>query len=382
MNFLWPRLLLLLGVIPILIGFYIWMLRRRRRFAVRFSSLSLVRQAMPQQSRWRRHIPFGLFLLALVSLVVALSRPYSVVALPTNQTTVILTMDVSRSMCSTDIQPTRLDAAKAAALGFIQRQKATTEIGVVAFSSFAELVQAPTLDPELQQSAIESLTIGRRTAIGSAILKSLDAISEIDPNVAPSVDSNTQKSEPAPVPKGVYAPDIIVLLTDGVSNTGVDPIEAAQQAVDRGVRIYTIGFGTADGSGFPACPQQYMGNEPFSGGYQGDPQFRGGGGYGGNGGFSGGGFGGGGYGGGGFGGGSGGFRRGIDEATLKKIAAMTGGAYYPAASAGELNSVFKALPTYLISRHEITEVSFTFVAIGALLAALAVGLSLYWHPLV
>ena len=376
MNFLWPRLLLLLVGIPILIAFYIWMLRRRRRFAVRFSSLSLVRQAMPQQSRWRRHIPFGLFLLALVSLVVALSRPYSVVALPTNQTTVILTMDVSRSMCSTDISPTRLDAAKAAALGFIQRQKATTEIGVVAFSSFAELVQAPTLDPEMQQSAIESLTIGRRTAIGSAILKSLDAIAEIDPNVAPSVDSNTQKTGPNPVPKGVYAPDIIVLLTDGVSNTGVDPIDAAQQAVDRGVRIYTIGFGTADGSGFPACPQQYMGNEPFGGGYQGDPQFRGNGGFGGGGG--GGGFGGG-FGG---GGGGGGFRRGIDEATLKKISAMTGGDYYPAASASELNSVFKALPTYLISRHEITEVSFTFVAIGALLAALAVGLSLYWHPLV
>ena len=216
MNFLWPKDLYFLGAIPILIALYIWMLRRRRRFAVRYSSLALVRAVVQHRSAWRRHIPFVLFLLALTSLVVALSRPYSVIIIPTNQTTVILTIDVSRSMCSTDILPSRIKAAENAALSFVQRQKATTQIGLVVFSGFAEVVQPPTTDPELLQTAIESLMTGRRTAIGSGILKSLDAISEVDPNVAPSVtDTSTQGPKPTPVPQGVYVPDIIILLTDG-----------------------------------------------------------------------------------------------------------------------------------------------------------------------
>ncbi len=367
MDFLWPRLLLLAGIIPLLLGVYIWMLRRRRRFTVRYSSLALVRQAVTRQSQWRRHVPFALFLAAIASLVVALGRPISVVALPTNQTSIVMAIDVSRSMCSTDVQPSRIQAAEKAALSFIKRQKASTQIGVVAFSTFAELIQAPTTDPELLQSAIESLAVGRRTAIGSGILKSLDAIHEIDPSVAASIPENSTAPQPTPVPKGAYAPDIIVLLTDGASNTGIDPLDAAQQAADRGVRVYTIGFGTPGGSEFPECPSQFAGSEPsFGGGFGGG----GGGGY----------YGGGGYGGGGYGGG-GGFRRGIDEETLKKIAAITGGSYYPAASAGELNSVFNSLPTYLITRHETREVSALFTAAGALLAALALALAMLWHPL-
>src|SRR5512136_282283 len=114
MALLWPGFLLLLGLIPLLIAVYIWMLRRRRRFTVRYSSLALVREALPQQSRWRRHVPFALFLMALSSLIIALSRPVTVIRVPTGQVTVILTIDVSRSMCSTDIQPSRIEAAEAA----------------------------------------------------------------------------------------------------------------------------------------------------------------------------------------------------------------------------------------------------------------------------
>jgi Ca-activated chloride channel homolog len=362
MTFLWPGFLFLLGAIPILIVLYIWMLRRRHRFAVRYSSLSLVRQALSAQSRWRRHLPFAFFSLALASLGIALSRPVSYVSIPTAQTTIILSLDVSRSMCSTDIQPSRLLAAEAAALEFIGRQKASAQIGVVAFSGFAELVQVPTTDPELLQSAIESLMTGRRTAIGYGILKSLDAIAEIDPNVAPSTNPDLQKAGPEPLPKGAYVPDIIVLLTDGVSNTGPDPLAAAQQAADRGVRVYTIGFGTADGTSFPRCAGRFVGGEPDYGG----------GGYPGGGNYNGQPYG---------GGGGGGYRRGIDEETLKKIAAMTGGQYYSAESAGELNNVFKSLPTYLITRREITEISVAFAAIGAFFTALAVILSLLWQPL-
>jgi Ca-activated chloride channel family protein len=358
MDLLWPGFLPLLGVIPLIAAAYIWMLRRRRRFAVRYSSLALVREALPHQSRLRRHLPFALFLLALASLLIALARPVAIVSVPTGQTVIILTIDVSRSMCATDISPNRLEAAKAAALSFIQSQRSSTQIGIVAFAGFAEVVQPPTTDQEVLQDAVESLLTGRRTAIGSGILKSLDAIAEIDKSVAPSVTETSPGVAPTPVPSGAYAPDIIVLLTDGASNAGPQPLDAAQQAVDRGVRVYTIGYGTENGSSNPLCSPQLLGGGPLDGG--------------------GGGFGGGGFG--GFGGG-GGFRRGIDEDTLKQVADMTGGTYYSAESAGELQDVFQNLPTYLITRHETMEISVAFTAIGALLAALAVGLALIWHPL-
>jgi Ca-activated chloride channel family protein len=362
MTFLWPESLYLLGLIPLILGVYIWILRRRRRFAVRYSSLALLREAVPRQSRLRRHLPFALLLLALTGLLIGLARPAAIVDIPTGQTTIILAIDVSRSMCSTDIPPSRIQVAQAAALAFVESQRPNTEIGIVAFSGFAELIQPPTTDPELLQAAIESLITGRRTAVGSGILQSIDAIAEVDPGVAPSVTDSSGGAEPPPVPKGDYAPDIIVLLTDGASNTGPEPLDAAQQAADRGIRVYTIGFGTANGSGFPNCGPQFLGPEPPGGG----PSF-------GTGGF-GPGFGGG-------GGGGGGFRRGIDEETLKKIAALTDGAYYSAESAGDLQKVFASLPTSLIMKHGILELTVAFAALGALLAGLAILLSLLWHPL-
>ncbi len=362
MVFLWPGMLYLLGLIPLLIGLYIWMLRRKRRFTVRYSSLALVREALPRHSFWRRHLPFALFLLALAGLIVAVSRPAAIVTVPSDQTTIILTMDVSGSMRFRDIQPSRLEAAEAAALSFIQRQRSQTQIGIVAFSGFAELIQPPTTDQQTLESAIESLTTGRATAIGSGILEAIDAIAQIDKNIAPAVTDTSSGAEPPPVPKGAYAPDIIVLLTDGVSNVGPLPLDAAQQAADRGIRVYTIGFGTASG---PSGPDQF-------GGFGGGRNFQGQGQQGGSNLFGNGGGGGGGF---------GRFRRGIDEDTLKQIAALTGGQYYPAASASELQNVFNSLPTYLIAKHEVSEISVAFAAIGGLLAALAIGLSLAWHPL-
>jgi Ca-activated chloride channel family protein len=284
-----------------------------------------------------------------------LGRPISIVSVATNQTTIILTIDVSRSMCSTDIDPSRLLAAEAAAISFIRNQKATTLIGIVAFSGFAELIQPPTTDVNALEAAINSLTTGRRTGIGSGILESIDAIAEIDETVAPSIPEGSNQEKPVPVPKGAYVPDIIVLLTDGASNVGPLPLDAAQQAVDRGIRVYTIGFGTANGSQFPNCGQQFIGREPFGGGQP----FGGGGGF----------------------GGQGGFRRGIDEDTLKKIADATGGTYYSAESGNELQNVFEELPTYLIVKHEVMEISVFFTIAGALLAIAALILSFIWHPL-
>jgi Ca-activated chloride channel family protein len=354
MDLLWPGFLGLLGLIPLVLIAYFWMQRRRKRYAVRFSSLSLVKNVAGRSTGWRRYVPLGLFLLALVSLVGALARPVTITRIPTDQTTIILAIDVSRSMRANDIQPSRLEAAQAAAIQFVQHQKPGTQIGLVAFSGFAELVQPPTTDQEALDIAIESLTLGRRTAIGSGILRSLAAISEIYPNVAPPYNEGEVNPQATPVPKGAFAPAIIVLLTDGVSNSGMQPLDAAQQAADRGVRVYTIGFGTDN----PSVPNDFFGGGGGFGGNQ----------FGNNGQQQG-------------GGNLRGFRLGIDEETLKKVADMTDGKYYLATSANELQKVFDSLPTHLIMRSDITEISVFFAAAGGVLAFLAFALSLAWHPL-
>jgi Ca-activated chloride channel family protein len=355
MSFLWPGLLLLLGLVPLLVGVYVLALRRRRPSGVRYSSLSLVRDALPRSSFLRRHLPFGLFALALAGLAVALARPVVIAAVPTNQTTIMLTIDVSGSMCSTDIPPSRLQAAEAAAIKFIESQGSGTQIGIVAFAGFAEVIQMPTNDHQVLIDALRSLVTGRRTAVGSGILDAIDAIAEIDPNVAKSWTDDSPGLPPEPVPQGAYVPEIIVVLTDGASNAGVLPTDAAQQAADRGIRVYTIGFGTANGGAQdPGCAPFMTGREPNLGG-------------GGGGGFG--------------GGGAGGFRRGIDEDTLKEVAAVSGGEYYPAESAEQLQAVFRGLPTNLITKHEVTEIGVGFVAFGALAAGLSLLLGRAWRPL-
>jgi Ca-activated chloride channel family protein len=212
------------------------------------------------------------------------------------------------------------------------------------------LIQEPTTDVRRLAAAIDVLAPARRTAIGSAILRSIDAIAEVDDRVAPSeLRQSTVPAGPA-APDGEYLPHIIVLLTDGASNAGPFPLSAAEQAVERGIRVYTIGFGTLNNSSPMNC---------------GDGDLFG--------------FGGG-FGFGGFGGG-GGFRREIDEETLTQIAEMTGGEYYIATSASELFEVFQNLPTYVVATRETTEISVIFTALAVLLAILAFVLALRWHPL-
>ena len=353
-DFLAPWALALLVAIVALVVARAWLLRRRKP-ALRYSSLSLVREAVGGSSRVRRHLPFALFALGLVSLVVALARPVQVVNVPAGRTTVILAMDVSRSMCATDIQPNRLLAAESAASSFIGRQSDSTQIGIVAFAGFAEVVQTPTTDQEVLLDVIDSLTTGRRTAIGGGDprIARRDLRGRRERRARPARCQPVDRCSQPQLPRGAYAPAIIVLLTDGASNAGPLPVDAASEAAARGVRVYTIGFGTNDpNSERPPCGIQFLGNEPN------DP-----------------------FGFGGFGGGGTGFRRAIDEQTLMAVADATGGEYYPAASADELQKVFANLPTNLITKPEIVEVSVLFVALGAVLVALGILLGQAWRPL-
>jgi Ca-activated chloride channel family protein len=232
MDLEWPGLRWLLLLAPLLVLAYLWAQRRRKRYALRFATLSLVREALGRGPGWRRHVPPALFLAGLAVMLFALARPLSVVTLPAQEGTVILTMDVSGSMRAEDMDPNRLEAAKSAARAFVERQQEGVRIGVVSFSESAAVVQAPTDDKQPVLAAINRLTSWRGTAIGSAMLTSLDAIFE---------ESDT------PVPEGVYEPAIVILLSDGQSNRGPRPLDVVGQVAARGVRVYTVGLGTPEG---------------------------------------------------------------------------------------------------------------------------------------
>jgi Ca-activated chloride channel homolog len=396
MTFTWPLALLSLLLIPILLGIYVWQLRKKRRSAVRFSSIDLIRASIPNRSKWRRHIPAALFLLGLSGVGVATARPQAKALVPTTRTSIILTLDVSRSMCADDVDPNRITVAQEAARVFIRDQPGGTRIGLVAFSGFAEVIVAPTTDKQALLKAVDALTTSRGTVIGAAILKSLNAVSSVNPEVPPVEDDTTpaegidnfggpaidpitglpvDPAKPAttiperPTPPGGYIPDIVVLLTDGANTRGVDPVTAAKQAATRRVRVYTIGFGTENPSGSMSCTVDQLGGDISLGG-----------GFGGGGAIGGGGFGGGRQrGGGGFGGG--GRRRFLvtDEPTLKAVAAMTGGKFYKAQDAKQLKGVFANLPRDVQLQKRRIELSAGFAALGALLTALAVFLSLLWN---
>jgi Ca-activated chloride channel family protein len=350
MNLLWPWFLWLLWLIPLLVAVYIWILSRKRRFAVRYSSLALIREAVPRWSPWRRYLPFALFLLGLISLIIAVARPVTVVEVPLSQTTIILALDVSRSMCATDVPPNRLTVAQEAALGFIEDQPAGTQLGIVAFAGFAEMVVPPTRNKEVLQEAIRNFTTSIGTTIGSATLKSIDAIAEINPAVTPSGFRFETQEREAGRQGTEYQPDIIVLLTDGANSQGPDPLDAARQAAQRGLRIYTIGFGSSE-PGPIVCTQQQLGAEGFGGGF-----------------------------GSGFGSSDGWLRFFvIDEPTLQAMADLTGGAYFRAENAEQLRHVFLNLPAQIRLQKETVEISVVFSALGAIVIAVAVALSLLWY---
>ena len=345
MSLTWPWALLALLVVPLLLLLGRLVRRRRRRAAVRVTSIALVRSALPRRTRWVRLLPGLLLLAGLVLLGVGAARPQARVPVASDSTTIMLAMDVSGSMCSTDVDPNRLTVAQQAAKKFIEAEGGDVKIGLVAFAGVAGVQVPPTTDAEALTRAIDALSTARGTAIGSAILTSVDGIAAVDPTVAPSgVDAETAQ-------RADVAPDVIVVLTDGANTQGPEPETAAETAAVRGLRVFTIGFGTTAPTRM-ACSGQQAG------------------------GWAGGGYGGG-YGGGGgrFGGRS---PLVIDEDALKAVAATTGGEYYRAENADQLAEALGDLPSHVTVARQDVDVASWFAGAGGLLVALALATSLWW----
>jgi Ca-activated chloride channel family protein len=358
MSFTWPLALIGLVVPVALLAFHRWSLRRRRKQAVRYSSVALLRSVVPARRRWQRHLPIALLLLGLTAIGVAAARPQVERDVPYGRTSIILALDVSGSMCSTDVEPNRLSVAQEAARQFVESQPKGLRMALVAFSGFAQLAVPPTDDRDSLVEAIDALTTGRGTAIGGAILESLDAISEINPEVQPVGDAPEEPTAAGSAAPGAggYAADIVVVLTDGRNTRGIEPLDAVPYAVERRVRVYTIGFGT-ESPGELVCTREQIGAGAF------DPSRFGG------------------RGGGGFpgGGGFGGFLV-ADNETLQEVAKRTGGTFNTAESAKQLQEVFAELPRTVATQRKPTEITWWLAALGALLAAGAVGASMRWSP--
>ena len=317
---------------------YIWALHRRSRYAVRMSSLSLVREAAHGQSKWRRHLPFSVFLLAITSLIVAVCRPAITIDVPSKQGTILLALDVSRSMCSTDIQPTRLQALETTASQFVASQSSGMKIGVIAFSDFAEVVQPPTYDKAAVYQAIQGLMTGWDRAIGDGIYESLDEIAKEDP-ILPASSTST------PAPPNGYAPAVIILVTNGVNNAGSSPLEAARRAAERGIRIYTVGLSSPSGSVNTSC--QSSDPSGFGGEYEQDVSVT----------------------------------SAVDAKTMKQIAALTGARYFPASGLSGLKNVFQDAQLQRIMIKENVEVTVLFIGLGTLFALISFLMTLFWSPL-
>ncbi len=373
MSFTWPFALFFGLSVPLVLGVYLLAMRRRRPQALTYSSLALLRSAVPRRSRWTRHLPVALLVASLALLTVASARPQVTSAVPLGGTSIILALDESGSMCSTDVKPNRLGAAQRAAHHFVDAEPGGVRIGVVVFSGFAELVVAPTSDHETLNRAIDNLSAGGGTAIGAAILKSLDAIAEVDPSVQPvgNVPSNANSAPPATGGRsgsggaggggsaaarpgvGGYVPDVIVLLTDGSNTQGISPLSALPYAVARRVRIFTIGLGTSEPAPLVCNAGQRGGNTGFGFAYGGRA-----------------------------GQGLGGAPSPLiaDLPTLQEVAQRTGGASFTAQDSSGLDKVFATLPRHVVVQKEHHELTVVFAAIGGIMALAAFAASIRWSP--
>jgi Ca-activated chloride channel homolog len=349
MTFVWVEALGFLLLVPALIAGYVLLLRRRKKFALRHPNLSVVREALGAGAHIRRHVPPALLLVALMLAIVAGARPLAQITLPTTQRTIMLAIDVSLSMRAKDVLPNRMIAAQDAAKAFVQAQPDDVKVGIVTFAGSANLVQPPTRDREELVAAIDRFKMQMHTAIGSGIILSLATLFPDDGleleyklpgtnprgsgrHVAskdPSVPTKgPQKPAFKPVEPGSNASAAIILLTDGRRTIGPDALDAARMAAERGVRVFTVGFGTAGGA--PAEIDGYSIYMRF------------------------------------------------DEEVLKGIAGITKAEYFHAASAADLKRVYEELNAKYVLESRKTEISALFAALAASFAVAAGTLSVLW----
>jgi Ca-activated chloride channel homolog len=339
MNFVWPQLLWVSLVIPFLLALYVVLWRRKKKSAVSYASLRLIKEALDGRSNIRRHLSAFLLLLAIAALLMSLGRPVASVMRPAHDRTIILTMDVSLSMRAKDVSPSRIEAAQAAAKEFIAQAPAGVRIGIVAFAGTASVVQGPTENRDDLIAAIDRFQLQRETAIGSGIILSLATLfpdAGFDLNdvlpfpLSPSLPlGNKSEAMFKPVPPGSYASAAVILLTDGQATTGRPPLEAARMAAQRGVRVYTVGIGT---------PQGDVVNITEGGSWYAI----------------------------------------LDEATLKAIADVTRAEYFYAGSAADLRRVYETLSARVVLEKKQMEVTALFAALAAILLLLSTTLSFRW----
>ncbi|HTS24118.1 MAG TPA: VWA domain-containing protein [Casimicrobiaceae bacterium] len=339
MTFLWPELLWLLLLVPALIAIYFALLRRKKRLALRYASLGMISRALGPGRQLRRHIPPLVFLIALVTLIVAVARPSATLTLPAQYETIVLAIDISGSMRASDVKPNRIAAAQEAAKKFIADQPASARIGLVSFAATASVVQPPTRDRESIVAALDRLQLQRGTAVGSGILV---ALKTIFPDVEFDLRASNPRGETRPAPldgaggdkpatkadPGSVTSAAIILLTDGQTTTGPNPIEAARMAAERGVRVFTVGIGTTRG--------EILGSEGWS------------------------------------------MRVKLDEDALKNIAQVTRAEYFFADNDVDLKKIYDSLNTRLSLETRQTEITALLAAAAAALSLVSAFLSVLW----
>lgn len=321
-------MLLSLLLVPTSGTLYWWLQRRRARDSASLGTLGVVRAGSTRPVGWRRHAPPAVFLLGLTVLLLATARPQMELALPRFEGTVMLAFDVSASMAADDLVPSRMDATKQAALAFVERRPRNIKIGVVAFSDGGLVVQPPTDDDLALAATIDRLVPQSGTSLGQGILVALNALSSVPDASESPTDGAQSPPTPAPVSRGAFEPAVIVLLTDGENTLAPDPLEAAQTAIEQGVRIYTVGIGSSEGA-----TVEIDGFNVFTL---------------------------------------------LDEDTLKEIALVTEGDYFRVQNAEDFRVVYDNVDTKLVFKAEETEI--TSILAGASILVLLIGgaLSLLW----
>lgn len=314
MTFLSPWWLLALVPVVALALAYLLVQRSRQRYAVRFASLPMLDRVVPRRPRWRRHVPATLLLLAFTGLGLAAARPEMTLRLPYDRATVIVAIDTSGSMAADDVAPDRLEAAKAAAVAFVDDLPDTVNVGVVSFAGNSAVVATPTTDHAEVERQIAALDIGRGgTAIGEAVFTSVDQVQRMA-----AADGEAGAAD---------VPARVVLLSDGGNTAGRSPDQGAAAAQEAGIPVSTIAYGTADGT------------IPGSGGQSAVP---------------------------------------VDEESLRQLADGTGGTAYVAASGEELREVYADIGSSIGWRTEQREVTPYLAVAGLVVGLGAAALALRW----